>query len=188
MNTGGDKLVTNAASAVPTTSKPARCGRRKKPGPAGVVKFGSATVPIYRMESGGRVRFAVAYYRDGKRLRQVFQTLDTAKMEAQLVAQRIQSGMQQMTDLKPHDREAYLAVRKMAARPLPSALPTRSPVRTQAARCSGGSCIRKHLRPELVNRLTKCGSHRLATGVSCFTPTPDRFRSCRRDSRGIRRT
>jgi len=30
------------------------------------------------------------------------------------VAQRIQSGMQQMTDLKPHERETYLAVRKMA--------------------------------------------------------------------------
>jgi len=78
------------------------------------MKSGSAAVPVYRMESGGRVRFAVAYYRDGKRLRQVFQTLDAAKKEAQLVAQRIQSGMQQMTDLKPHDRETYLAVRKMA--------------------------------------------------------------------------
>ncbi|MCF7674385.1 MAG: hypothetical protein K9M97_03515, partial [Akkermansiaceae bacterium] len=30
---------------------------------------------------------------------------------AQLVAQRIQSGMQQLTDLKPHDRENYLAAR-----------------------------------------------------------------------------
>ena len=114
MNTGGDKLVTNAASALPTNSKPARCGRRKKQGPVAVVKFGSATVPVYRMESGGRVRFVIAYYRDGKRLRQVFQTLDAAKKEAQLVAQRIQSGMQQMTDMKPHDRETYLAVRKMA--------------------------------------------------------------------------
>lgn len=78
------------------------------------MKSGSAAVPVYRMESGGRIRFAVAYYRDGKRLRQVFQTLDAAKKEAQLVAQRIQSGMQHMTDLKPHDRETYLAVRKMA--------------------------------------------------------------------------
>jgi hypothetical protein len=78
------------------------------------MKSGSAAVPVYRMESGGRVRFAVAYYRNGKRLRQVFQTLDAAKKEAQLVAQRIQSGMQQMTDLKPHDREKYLAARTMA--------------------------------------------------------------------------
>ncbi|RPJ35260.1 MAG: hypothetical protein EHM17_03350 [Verrucomicrobiaceae bacterium] len=69
MNAGGDKLVTNAASALPATSKQARCGRRKKQGPVAVMKFGSAAVPVYRMESGGRVRFAIAYYRDGKRLR-----------------------------------------------------------------------------------------------------------------------
>lgn len=114
MDTGGDKWVTNAASALPTTAKPTRYGRRTKPGLVAVVKFGSATVPDYRMESGGMVRFVIAYYRDGKRFRQVFQTLEAAKKEAQLVAQRIQSGMQQMTDLKPYDREAYLAVHKMA--------------------------------------------------------------------------
>jgi hypothetical protein len=42
MNTAGDKLVTNAASALPTNSKPARCGRRsKKRGPVEVMMFGS---------------------------------------------------------------------------------------------------------------------------------------------------
>lgn len=67
MNAGGDKLVTNAALALPTNSKQARGGRRKKQGPVAVMKSGSAAVPVYRMESGGRLRFAVAYYRDGKR-------------------------------------------------------------------------------------------------------------------------
>ncbi len=65
------------------------------------------------MDSGGRQRFTIAYYREGKRLRQVFSSLDDAKKEALLVAQRIQRGMQHMTDLKPHDREAYLTARKM---------------------------------------------------------------------------
>ena len=44
-------------------------------GPVAVVKFVSATVPVFRMESAGEVA---------------------------------------LTDLKPHDREGYLAVRKMA--------------------------------------------------------------------------
>jgi hypothetical protein len=73
------------------------------------VKFGSAVVPIYRTESKGRVRFTLCYHRDGKRLRQIFQDLAAAKKEAQFVAQRIQSGMQQVTDIKPHEREAYVA-------------------------------------------------------------------------------
>ena len=68
-------------------------------------------MPVYRCASGGRVRFAISYHRDGQRLRQFFGDLATAKKEALLVAQRIQSGMQHMTDLKPHDRESYLAAR-----------------------------------------------------------------------------
>jgi hypothetical protein len=114
MNTGGDKLVTNAASALQSPPSQDVPEGGKKRGPECVVKSGSATVPVYRMDSGGRQRFAIAYYRDGKRPRQVFSSLDDAKKEALLVAQRIQCGMQHMTDLKPHDREAYLTARKMA--------------------------------------------------------------------------
>ncbi|MCX6873224.1 MAG: hypothetical protein NTW21_05365 [Verrucomicrobia bacterium] len=75
--------------------------------PAAMVRFGSASVPVYRCGSGGRVRFAISHYRDGKRLRQFFPTLEAAKKEAQLVAQRIQAGMQHVTDLKPHERDNY---------------------------------------------------------------------------------
>ena len=113
MNAGGDKLVTNVDSDSPTRSKSARCKGKKSRGPVQVVKFGSAAVPIYRMDSGGRIRFAVAYYRDGRRLRQMFPTLEAAKKEAQLVAQRIQAGMQHVTDMKPHDRDAYVTAQKM---------------------------------------------------------------------------
>lgn len=68
------------------------------------MKFGSASVPVYRSESKWRVRFMVCSYRDGKRIRKIFNSLDEAKKEALFVAQRIQSGMQHVTGLKPRDR------------------------------------------------------------------------------------
>jgi hypothetical protein len=66
-------------------------------------------VPIYRTESKGRVRFTLSFYRDGRRMRKIFLTLDAAKKEALFVAQRIQSGMQHVTDLKPHERDTFKA-------------------------------------------------------------------------------
>ena len=111
MNPPGDKLATtqNPALTTPQNARSRKVGSRGKP--AAVVRFGSASVPVYQCESAGRVRFAISYHRDGKRMRQYFGDLAAAKKEAQLVAPRIQSGMQQMTDLKPHDRESYLAAR-----------------------------------------------------------------------------
>jgi integrase len=78
-----------------------------------MARFGSASVPIYRCDSGGRVRFALSHYRDGKRLRQFFTSLDAAKKEGQFVAQRIQGGMQHVTDLKPHERDSFKAAETM---------------------------------------------------------------------------
>jgi hypothetical protein len=66
-------------------------------------------VPIYRTESKGRVRFTVSFYRDGRRMRKMFNSLEDAKKEALFVAQRIQSGMQHVTDLKPHERDSFKA-------------------------------------------------------------------------------
>ena len=74
-----------------------------------MVGFGFAKVPVSRCASGGRIRFAISYHRERRRVRQFFTDLAAAKKEALLVAQRIQSGMQRLTDLKPHDRENYLA-------------------------------------------------------------------------------
>jgi len=70
-------------------------------------------VPVYRFDSGGRVRFAISHYRDGKRLRQFFTILEAAKMEALFVAQRIQSGMRHVTDLKPHERDSFKTAEAM---------------------------------------------------------------------------
>ena len=105
MNGCGDKLV--------TTQEPAICGKAKKPKrgkPVASAKFGSAVVPIYRLGSDGRTRFILSFYMEGKRERRSFTTLEAAKKEAQLVAQRIQGGRQEMNDLRPHDREAYRTV------------------------------------------------------------------------------
>jgi len=103
METLRDKMVTTQEEA----SNPPKA-KGKKRGPHTKVKFGSASVPIYLSESRGRPRFFVCYYRDGKRIRQSFTSLADAKKEALFVAQRIQSGMQHVTDIKPHERDHYV--------------------------------------------------------------------------------
>jgi hypothetical protein len=102
MNAGGDKMVTTGMAT--QNPRPRKGGNK---GPCATVKFGSASVPIYLSESKGRKRFIISHYRDGKRLRQTFTDLAAAKKEAMFVAQRIQSGMQHVTDLKPHERDNY---------------------------------------------------------------------------------
>jgi integrase len=122
---GGDKLVTNQKNNANSPVKTRVSQRKKKRGPHILVKFGSATVPVYRSDSGGRIRFVISHYRHGKRLRKSFTTLEAAKKEALFVAQQIQSGMQHVTDLKSHEREAFLTARQLcdsAGVPLISAL------------------------------------------------------------------
>ena len=113
MNPTGDKLATTQETALSTTLPAPRpkAKRGAKGKPVSVARFGSAAVPVYRCAAGGRIRFALSYHREGRRMRQFFGDLAAAKKEALLVAQRIQNGMQQMTDLKPHERESFLAAR-----------------------------------------------------------------------------
>jgi hypothetical protein len=113
MSEAGDKLVTNAASGRAKRSKSRSRATPKKQGPFQKIKSGSAVVPIYRTESKGRVRFTLSFYRDGRRVRQVFSELEEARKEALFVAQRIQSGMQHVTDLKPHERDTFKAAEAM---------------------------------------------------------------------------
>ena len=109
MDEAGDKMVTNC-TGTPNT-RPRKSG--KNGGPCAKVKFGSASVPIYLSQSKGRTRYFLCYHRDGKRMRQTFTDLAAAKKEAQFVAQRIQSGMQHVTDLKPHERDSFKAAEAM---------------------------------------------------------------------------
>lgn len=104
MNEGGDKMVTNGRAKAPTA---------KKAGPFLKVKAGSAVVPIYQTQSKGRVRYTLSFYRDGRRERKVFTSVEDAKREALFVAQRIQVGMQHVTDLKPHERDSFKAAEAM---------------------------------------------------------------------------
>jgi hypothetical protein len=108
MNAAGDKLVTNGKGN-PNDRSP----KGGKAGPIATVKFGSASVPIYLSESKGRKRYFIAHYRDGKRILKAFADLAAAKKEAQFVAQRIQSGMQHVTDIKPHERDNYVAAMRL---------------------------------------------------------------------------
>ena len=86
MNEAGDKMATNRGATLPK-------GRRKKACPFLKVKAGSAVVPIYRTACKGRLRYTLSFYRDGRRMRKMFNDLESAKKEALFVAQRIQSGM-----------------------------------------------------------------------------------------------
>ena len=104
-------MVTTRGTAPP--SRPPKAGKNGKP--VAIVRFGSVAVPVYCCASGGRTRFILSYHREGRRMRQSFRTLGRAKKEALLVAHRIQSGMQTMTDLRPQDREAYLAATRLLA-------------------------------------------------------------------------
>jgi len=92
MNEGGDKMVTNAGSDSAIRSKTKRPRGRKKQGPFLKVKAGSAVVPIYQTESKGRVRYTLSFYRDGRRERKVFSSLEDAKKEALFAAQQMKSA------------------------------------------------------------------------------------------------
>jgi integrase len=113
MEDPGDKMATTQEAPTSTALNPPIPKRGKNGKPVAMVKFGSASVPVYRCDSGGRIRFAISHYRDGKRLRQFFTTLDAAKKEALFVAQRIQAGRQHVTDLKPHERDSFKAAEAM---------------------------------------------------------------------------
>lgn len=57
------------------------------------VKHGSAVVPIYQGQVHGCTRYTVVFHLNGQRMRRTFGSLQKAKAEAQLVAQRIQEGL-----------------------------------------------------------------------------------------------
>jgi hypothetical protein len=141
MNAAGDKMVTNGKGDSNTRSR-----KGGKAGPAATVKFGSASVPIYLSESKGRKRYFIAHYRDGKRIRKAFPDLTAAKKEALFVAQRIQSGMQHVTDLKPHERDSYAKAVELLGElnlPMVAAVEDYVQARKLMANSSGTSAVGK---------------------------------------------
>lgn len=72
------------------------------------VKRGSAVVKIYFTPSKGCDSFTVAYWNDGKRVRKVYSSFQTAKLEAELAANQLTTGDLDVLTLKSEDRAAYL--------------------------------------------------------------------------------
>ena len=84
------------------------------------IKHGSAIVPIYRGLVNGRTRYTVAFYLNQKRVRRSFASAELAKMEARTMAHKIQEGLSQTNDLRPQEREAYIAARGILGQAGPS--------------------------------------------------------------------
>ena len=101
-----DELLTGE-SALPTSAKV----RKQSAGPAATVRHGSASVPIYRIISGTRTRFAISWYRDGKRMRQVFRTIEAAKKEA--LTKQIASAAPGSSEMKRLQSEFNVADHKL---------------------------------------------------------------------------
>lgn len=82
-------------------------------GPHSIVKHGSVTVPIYEGITGGKIRYTLAYYHNGRRRRRMFTDLDKAKREAKLIAEKIQRGLAANNDLSSRERDLFHAAKKL---------------------------------------------------------------------------
>lgn len=79
------------------------------------IKHGSAVVPIYSGVVHGQLRYTVAFHLNGQRIRRTFGSLQKAKLEAQMIAKRIQEGKAENNDLNAAQREAHKASQQMLA-------------------------------------------------------------------------
>jgi hypothetical protein len=91
--------------------------RKQSAGLAATVRHGSASVPIYRINSGTRTRFAISWYRDGKRMRQVFRTIEAAKKEALVVARRVEAGTESLAAMATKYAKRFGSVASRATVP-----------------------------------------------------------------------
>ena len=88
---------------------------RKKGGPILKVKHGSTVVPIYRGAVRHWTRYTVSFHMNGHRVRRTFGSLEKAKVEAQLVARKIQEGKSSSNDLNPQQRDSLIAAERLVA-------------------------------------------------------------------------
>ena len=102
-----DKFLTNSDKGQQIGSK------RKRGAPLCTVRQGSASVPIYSGPVNGKTRYTIAFYRNGQRVRRMFTKLEDAKREAKIAAANIQKGYQENNDLRPAERDAYLAATEL---------------------------------------------------------------------------
>ncbi len=102
-----DKLLTTGKNSINRTKSPK--------GPHTVVRHGSVTVPIYKGTTGGKTRYTLAFYHNGRRQRRMLTDIDKAKKEAKLAAEKIQRGLAANNDLSSRERELFHAAKKLLA-------------------------------------------------------------------------
>ena len=78
-----------------------------------MIHHGSVSIPIYAGTVGGKVRYTIAFYLDGRRQRRMFTDIEKAKREAKLAAEKIQRGLAGNNDLTSRDREIFHAASKI---------------------------------------------------------------------------
>lgn len=100
-----DKYLTNGRKTRKNSEAPK--------GPHATVRHGSVTIPIYSGTTGGKTRYTIAFYHDGRRRRRMFTDLEKAKKEAKLAAEKIQHGLAANNDLSTRDREQFHAARRL---------------------------------------------------------------------------
>ena len=101
-----------------------------------LVKQGSVSVKIYRTPSRGCESFTLSYYQDGVRKRPTFATLQAAKDEASVIANRLGNSDADVLALTSADRSAYLRARQLLA-PLGAAIETAAAEFAQAKQVLG---------------------------------------------------
>jgi|GEM_PF-6178872 len=84
-------------------------------GPHTVIRHGPVSIPIYAGTVGGKVRYTIAFYLDGRRQRRMYTDIEKAKRKAKLAAEKIQRGLSGNNDLTSRDRETFHAARKILA-------------------------------------------------------------------------
>ncbi len=70
-------------------------------------------VPIYQGQVRGCIRYTLVFHLNGQRTRHTFGSLQKAKAEAQLVAQRVQEGLSSSKDMSVSQRQCYLTLERM---------------------------------------------------------------------------
>ncbi len=110
-----DKIPTNGSqNPGPEQSHSTRPkGRSKQQKPFHVVRAHSVNIPVYAFEHHGKVRYTIPFYLNGRRHRREFTDFELAKREAKLAAEKIMRGMQAQNDLRPADRESFLAAQRI---------------------------------------------------------------------------
>lgn len=73
-----------------------------------LVKRGSSTVKIYKVENRGKTVYNVAWHEGAQRHRRMLADLTKAKSEAKIIADRINAGQGDALRLTGRDRDAYI--------------------------------------------------------------------------------